>query len=214
MLSTSIFAQSSKKIIRKREVPKTPLYQGTTIGLDLFGGINSIFGSSFMSTEVNATVNLDYKWYPVVEVGYGTTNTTSDDNGSTYKTAAPYFRVGVNYSLTKKSRKDSHLFAGVRYGFSAFSYDVTSPDIEDGIWKDKIPYAHQGIKSNAHWLELLLGVKAKVYKNFQMGWTIRYKSPLSIQEDKFAKPWYIPGFGKNKSSNFYATYSIIYKLPF
>ena len=34
------------------------------------------------------------------------------------------------------------------------------------------------------------------------------------EKTEHTEPWYIPGFGKNNSTNLGVTYSLIYKLPF
>ena len=64
-----------------------------------------------------------------------------------------------------------------------------------------------------HWFELVAGVKVNIYRNFNMGWTIRMKYKISASVNEYADPWYVPGFGKYKSSNIGITYSLIYKLP-
>lgn len=70
-------------------------------------------------------------------------------------------------------------------------------------------------KSNAGWVELVGGLTTKVYKNFYMGLSVRYRVRTSMKKTGNTEPWYIPGFGKNKANHFtIGTYSLIYKLPF
>jgi phosphoribosylformimino-5-aminoimidazole carboxamide ribonucleotide (ProFAR) isomerase len=61
---------------------------------------------------------------------------------------------------------------------------------------------------------MLAGIKVNVYKNFYMGWSLRYRIRMNIKKAEHTEPWYIPGFGKNNSTNLGVTYSLIYKLPF
>src|SRR5574344_320518 len=116
--SCPIQAQGEKKEPKKEESaePKHPLFQGLTLGVDLFGAGSYLLGDDFLSTEVALTANLGYKFYPVVEIGFGKTD-TNNDKGIHYKTAAPYFRLGVDYNVTAKKRSDSHFYVGARYGF-------------------------------------------------------------------------------------------------
>ena len=129
--------------------------------------------------------------------------------------------------LAKKKEKNSYLYAGLRYAFSSFKYDVSTlpandpiwgdvignPSLEDDYWGGSVPFSHLGMKGSVQWLEIVLGVKVRIYKNFNMGWSVRmkYKTKASIGE--YGAPWYVPGYGKYKSNNMGITYSLIYKLP-
>lgn len=200
-----------KKDLEEKE--KTPLYNGITIGIDAYGIGAKFLGSDFLSTEVSVDVNLKHRFFPVVEFGYGTTDATND-NGIHYKSSAPFGRIGLNYNTMYKKKSDSFLYVGLRYGFTAFKYDVSAPIINDGIWSGEIPFNYNGEKSNAQWLELVVGVKAQVFKSFHMGWALRYRSRLNVKENPNTDAWYIPGFGTNKKSTLGVTYNLIYKLPF
>lgn len=198
----------------KVEEEKIPLYNGVSIGVDLFGIGNKLFGGDFLSSEVSIDANLKNRFFPIIEIGYGLTDTTDDDYNIHYKSSAPYARIGLDYNTMSKKKSDSFLFAGMRYGFTAFKYDVQAPELEDPIWGSSVPFSYNGINSHAHWIELLVGIRVKIIKNFQMGWTVRYKARLNVKDNINATPWYIPGYGSNKSTNFGFTYNLIYKLPF
>ena len=213
MVSLSISAQAQKKIMKQPVKEIIPLYNGTYIGADLYGLGSNLLGGDFLSSEVSFSVNLKRRFFPVLEVGYGKTNTTNEE-GLSYKSSAPYVRIGVNYNTMFKKKSDNFLYVGARYGFSSFKYDIIAPSLTDDIFSGEVPFSYLGEKSNASWLELVLGVQAQVYKSFLMGWSLRYKSSFSVKENLHTTPWYIPGFGKNKSTSYGVTYSIIYKLPF
>ena len=55
-----------------------PLYNGTSVGLDLWGIGSSVFGGDFLSSEVAVDVNLKNRFFPIAELGYGSTDTWSD----------------------------------------------------------------------------------------------------------------------------------------
>jgi hypothetical protein len=212
VMSLPVLAQGQKQEIK---LPKEvfPLYNGTFVGVDLYGLGSKAFGSNFLSSEVSVDVNLRNRFFPVLEVGYGKTD--AEKNSISYKSSAPYFRIGMNYNMMFRKKSMSHLYLGARYGFSVLSYDVKGPALEDDIYSGEVPsFEYTGEKTNAHWMELLFGIRAQIHKNFLMGWSLRYKAKLSIKENASTTPWYIPGFGENKSTNFGVTYSLIYKLPF
>lgn len=206
--------QTSRPEKTKIEEEKVPLYNGISTGMDLFGIGSNLFGGDFLSSEISIHANLKNRFLPVVEIGYGHTDTTDDNYDIHYKSSAPYARIGLDYNTMSKKKSDSFLFAGMRYGFTAFKYDVQAPEMQDPIWDGTVPFSYNGISSRAHWIELLVGINVKIVKNFQMGWTVRYKARLSVKDNVNATPWYIPGYGSNKSTNFGFTYNLIYKLPF
>ncbi len=212
---TPLSAQEKKLAITETE-EEAPFYQGTTIGLDVFGLGSKVFGGDITSTEVGVEVNLLNRFFPVLEVGYGSTDATHDETNIHYKTSAPYFRLGMNYNFFyKKTHLPGFLYGGLRYGFSSFKYDVEAPTMSNPAWpKPEVPFSYQGVKTNVSWAEFLVGIKVNVYQNLHMGWSVRYRMRLSQKKAENSEPWYIPGYGKNGSSRLGITYSIIYQLPF
>lgn len=208
--------ETTNKPLTKEEWQATPFYQGSFVGLDIFGLGSKVFGGDYTSTEINAEVNLKNRYFPVIEIGYGSIDTTNDETDIHFKTSAPYFRIGANYNVFyKKPYLPGHFLVGLRYGFSSFSYDVSAPPLTDPIWgKPSIPFSYQGVKSNASWLELAIGLRANIYKSLYMGLSLRYRSKISIKKNENSEPYYIPGYGKNKGSNIGVLYNIIYQLPF
>ncbi|MCC8188237.1 MAG: DUF6048 family protein [Bacteroides sp.] len=205
---------------------EVPFYNGLLISVDLFGVGNELFGGDYMSSEISIEANLKNRFYPVLEAGFGTTDTWND-NGIHYKSAAPFFRIGMNYNTMYKKNSRNYLYVGARYGFSTFTYDVKSmefedplfggslsnPNLIDDIWWGSVPYNHSGMKGTLHWFEIVTGVRARIWKDLSMGWTVRLKYHLSSSTSEYGDPWYVPGFGKY-SSNLGVTYTITYKLPF
>lgn len=209
-------AAQEKKPATEEEKKEVPLYQGTTVGIDVFGLGSKIFGGDITSTEISVEVNLKNRFVPTVEIGYGTTDTTNEETNIHYKASAPYFRIGMNYNFFfKKPYLPGFLYGGIRYGYTSFSYDVDGPVMKDPVWgTEEVPFIYNGVKTHAGWAELLAGIKVNVYKNFYMGWSLRYRIRMSVKKAEHTEPWYIPGFGKNNSTNLGVTYSLIYKLPF
>ena len=74
-----------------------------SVGLDLWGIGSSVFGGDFLSSEVAVDVNLKNRFFPIAELGYGSTDTWSD-KGIHYKSNAPYFRIGMDYNTLYKKQ--------------------------------------------------------------------------------------------------------------
>ena len=60
--------QKKNKVV---EVDTIPFYNGTYIGVDLYGPGSKLLGSDFMSSEISVAVNLKNKFIPTIEFGMG-----------------------------------------------------------------------------------------------------------------------------------------------
>ena len=215
LMPTSAHAQEIKILSEDKE-EELPFYQGLMVGVDVSGLASKAFGSDAFSSEISIHANLKNRFFPVVEIGYGKTDTTGEETNIHYQTSAPFFRVGMDYNVFyKKPHLPGYFTVGLRYGFSSFTYDMQSPDLVDPNWgHTSIPVTYNDVKSNAGWLELVLGMKTQVYKDFHMGFTVRYRARQSMKKHENTEPYYIPGYGRGKTSNFGITYSLSYRLPF
>ena len=207
---------AQNKTTKEAEDIQQPFYQGTMVKVDVSGLMGKALGNEYASTEANVECNLLNRYFPVFELGYGSIDTINEETDIHYKTSAPYFRIGAGYNIfSKKPYLPGKMLVGARLGFSSFSYDVEAPAMTDPVWGEtSIPVSFQGVKSNASWLELVAEVRTNVYKNFHLGFSVRYKSLFSVKKSENSEPLYIPGYGKNKSNGFGITYNISYKLPF
>ena len=208
LLSAPLSAQTAPK-------ENSFAFKGFAVSADMYGYINTLF-DDYTSSEVAVQANLGNRFFPVVEIGYGSTDTTDDMNGIYYKSKAPYFRIGMNYNfLYKKKGKLSNykLYALARYGWSKPKYDVKSPPIIDPVWGSSTELDLTNVKANCSWFELGVGVQVKVWSIFHMGWSVRYKNRLKEGEGENSTVWYIPGYGENKSNSFGGTFSLIIDIP-
>ncbi|WP_281643776.1 DUF6048 family protein [Bacteroides zoogleoformans] len=210
----------------KREETQYPFYNGISVGMELWGLGNSALGGDFSSSEISADVNLRNRFFPILELGYGSTDSWSE-KGIHYKSNAPYFRIGMDYNMLYKKKHGHMLLVGLRYGTSSFKYDIAAsklddpvyggtvgnPNLEDGIWGGSLPYEYKDMRSSMQWTEFCVGIRAHVWKSFYMGWSLRFKFKLSATPDEHGDPWYVPGFGKYNSNTMGVTYTITYKLP-
>ena len=204
-----------------------PLFNGISVGLDLWSLGNGLLGGNGTGSAVIVDVNLKHRYFPVIELGYAASDKWSD-NGIHCQTQAPYFRLGMDYNVFYGKKHGHMLFVGVRYAVSSFNYDVNSPSISDpiysegldnphlpdDIWGGSVPYHHNDMKSTQHWGELNLGLRTRVWGNLYMGWSVRYRIRLKDTHSPYGSPWYVPGFGRYDSSNLGVIYAITYKLPY
>lgn len=206
-------------------IPVYPLFNGLEVGVDLWGPGSALLGSDNLSAEVQTTLNMKNRFFPTVEIGYGKSDSWSDE-GIHYKTGAPYFRLGMDYNVFYKKKYLHKLLVGVRYGISNFKYDVTSlniedpiygesfnPNIEDDIWGGTVLFNHSGMKGVMQWFELCGSIRAHIWHDLYMGWSIRYRFRLSSSSGLYGAPSYVPGFGTYGSHTIGIIYTITYRLP-
>lgn len=191
-------------------------FNGIEVSADVFGLAYSLLGD-YSSAEVAVEANLGNRFYPAVEVGYGWCSTTDETTRIRYKSAAPYYKVGLNYnfSTTKEKPDPDYSILGIaRVGWTSCEYDVASPPVTDPVWGGTSTLELNDVKGNAAWAEIGVGLKARIARNFLMGWSIRYKVRLNEKVGSNSNMWYIPGYGINNSTCFGGTYSFIYEIPF
>jgi len=181
---------------------KGRFFEGLSVGADLVGVVmNPLVGYGDYQAFLQA--NIKGKYLPVIELGYGRQNKSYAITDVTYKTHAPFGRIGCDFNLLNNKHDDYRLTVGLRYGFTSFSYDTTSPT--DSLHTQ---FTTETEKCTLHWAELVLGVDAKIWGPLHMGWSVRYRRRLSLS-DYVNEPLYAPGFGKaSEKSRFMALYNI------
>ena len=188
---------------------------GLYLSADVFGYIYPIFvKDKYYSTEFSATMNINNRFLPTVEVGFGHTDMVSQLYDIGYSTRAPYYRIGMDYNMQYKSGKPNYIYLGARAGYTSFSYSVDAPPLIDPVWGNEVPVQFTYVPCRALWAEAVGGVRAEIAKNFYMGWSIRYKYPIYKDSTPNGGPWYIPGFGTGKAGVIGATYTISYYFNF
>lgn len=179
-------------------VPKMiyPLLYSVSVGVDLWDPLMRIFGQEYGIAGVSAEINLHNRYIPVVEFGFGAANSTPAQQNYTYHSPlSPWFRIGANYNFLYNSNPDYQFVAGLRLGYSHFNYDLRDVTITDGYWGEdsRVDFPRQ--TASATYLNVLFGLRVKIWRPISMGWNIRFRTILHESKQPGGKPWYIPGYG-------------------
>lgn len=205
----SATAQQQKRMVAEPDT--IPLFRGVAVSADL-AGIAQLALSDYGQYEAALRVNLRDKYFPVIELGMGKADANDVATNLTYKSTAPYGRIGMDFNVMKNKHDINRVYVGGRYAFSSFDFDVSSPGITDPVWGDVVEYAHKGNKATWHWMEFVAGIDAKIWKMVRLGWSVRYKRRLSNKDPEIGKPWYVPGYGKEGGSRIGASFNLIFEL--
>lgn len=210
-ISLLMLVAAQPAVARDKDKPgektSVPLFNGFSVSADLVGPVQMLV-SDYGQYEAALHINLLDRYFPVVEVGIGRADHNDDVTQISYKTSAPFVRIGVDFNLLKNKHDIYRLYAGVRYAFTSFDYDLFHPGIKDPVWGGTADYSAKGVKCSYHWAEAVIGVDAKIWGPVHLGWSLRYRSRLSYNDGELGKSWYVPGFGKSDSSAFGGTFNV------
>jgi hypothetical protein len=196
---------------------KTNRY-GVRVGIDAFKLARTFYEKDYKGLEVVGDYRLSKKYYIAGELG--NEDKTVNDDQLNFTTKGTYFKAGVDYNLYENwLDMENMVYIGARYGVSSFSQTLNSYTIYN-----RYPYFGQsteiesGEKFNglsAQWIEVLIGVKAKVINNFYVGFSFRANKLVSNKEPAGFENLYIPGFNRTYDGTFGAgfNYTISYFIP-
>ena len=197
------------------KIPKMiqPLFYAAAVGVDVWDPLMRVFGQHYGLVEFSAELNLHNRYVPVVEFGLGATDYTPQDNNYTFKVpVTPYFRIGCNYNFIYNSNPDYMAFAGLRFGWSRFGYDIDDVRLNSDYWDETATFNVPRQICSVSYLQVLFGIRVKVLGPVSMGWNIRYKAKLHESKAAYGEPWYIPGYG-SRNGAITGSFSIIYTIP-
>ncbi len=200
--------RASKKVYR-------PTLMGATVGVNFWGPLMRLLGRDYGDCDAWVAVNFKNRYIPVAEVGFGQANTSPEDGNFTYKSKlAIYGKIGMNYNFMFAKDPKYQLYAGVRVGASRFNYDITNISLGNGYWgKDNKTFDITGQSASAIWGEAVAGIQVELFKNFSLGWAVRYNFPFHVKDTQNSRPYYIPGYGV-RDSHLNVSVSVAYTIPF
>ena len=184
------------------------LFEGMAIGIDVVGAVMYKL-ANYGQLEGQLRINLKETYFPVAELGIGHCDHTDDETNLHFKTNSPYMKIGCDINFNKDKNSKNRIYGGLRYAFTSCKFDLSGNDQEDPIWHTIVPFSYRNMSTKASWIELVFGLEAKIYKTFHVGWSARYKMRISQTTPELGEAWYLPGFGRNDTHNFGATFNLI-----
>lgn len=209
-VTNSLYAQRNKKTVVIDTV-QVAFLNGIAIHTDLLGAYQMQF-SDHGQYELGMRINLKDRYFPALEAGVGKADQEQEYTPELkYKTKAPYFRAGCDFNILNNKHDAYKAFAGFRYGFTKFDYDMTTAEaITDDEGNTQINYTPcNNLHCNYHWLEGVFGVDATIWGPLHLGWDVRYRRRLAQKHASEGEPWYIPGYGGQKAAGFTANFNLI-----
>ncbi len=188
-------------------------YEGPRFGIDVSRFMMPFIQKSVQNGfEIQADYPYKGNFFPTVEAGYQSVNDVKDSFHYTNKGA--YGRIGVDMNINKfESLSDNDLvFVGFRYGFSRFAQETLDANYSNYWETVKTSFPQKYL--NAHWAELVFGLKGELLPNVFFGWSVRAKFPLATTKDQHVTPYVVPGLGfTNTDVPFDFSITVSYRIP-
>ncbi len=208
LLMVATTASAQKHYVEKNEKDSVALLQSVEISADAIGPLMRAIGD-YGHYETALRVNLKGRYFPIFELGYGKTDHKEELTGIKYKTAAPYFKFGMDFNILRNKLDNYRLYVGARYAFTSFKYDIDRFALTDPLWGGPAPYSAHDVEGKCQWFEAVFGVQAKLIGPVHLGWSLRYRARFSHKNGDVGDAWYIPGYGENGSSVVGGTLNLI-----
>ncbi len=188
--------------------------RGPRIGVDLASLALLYFDPGRMTLTFSADYEAWQDIYPVIEFGYQTVKLEKDIYQ--YQSNGIFGRLGVDVNLLKYEQTNVYemFYAGFRYGMSYFTHKANDIVIPDDYFEGISDAYIVENQLNAHWISIVGGVRAELFDNLFMGWSVLANIKLAQVKDTNMVPYNIPGFGKgDRTVSMQINYTIAYRIP-
>ncbi|RRA96979.1 DUF6048 family protein [Paenimyroides viscosum] len=188
------------------------------IGTDLVKASRNFWDKNYTGFEINADYRYNKKWYIAAEAGFE--DRFKEDDQLTYTTSGMFLKIGADKNFHQNwLDMDNLIYVGGRYGLSYHNQTLHSYRVNTGnaYFDEEMQYPN--LKTTglmAHWLELVVGIKAEVANNLYIGMNVRLKGLVYQTQPEGFENLYYPGFDQKYSGNIGVGfgYTVSYMIPF
>ena len=190
---------------------------GVRVGVDLHRLTKSFYDKDYQGIEFVGDYRLSQKFYLAGELG--NEDKTVDDDRFNFTTKGTYFKVGFDYnSYENWLDMENMIYVGMRYGVSSFNHTLNTYSIYDPTNYYGLTTLESGEKFeglNASWIEVVGGLKAEVFSNFYVGFSVRLNYLVSNKKPSNFDNLFIPGYNRTYDGKFGAgfNYTVSYMVP-
>ena len=202
---------SFPRIVNSQDTLLIPLK--IKLGVEVSGPVTYFSDKNILNEEAYISVDLNEKKSLFLSVGY--LNFKYSQYNYEYLNKGSFIRAGIDFNLLEPDKSRGKYWAGIglHYGLSLFSSQIPTFYKENywGLETSSIPRRTY----SGHFVEVSPGVRAEIFKNFSMGWSISLRLLLYTGTGKDLRPIYFPGFGNGaKSIATGLSYFIVWNIPY
>ena len=217
ILIWSSFLGMAQEKVKTDSIPSKTERYGIRFGIDLQKLTRSFYEKDYRGIELIGDYRLTKRHYIAAEIG--NESKTVDEPQLNFTTNGSFIKVGFDYnSYENWLDMENMIYLGLRYGVSSFSQTLNSYKIyNSNPYFGEAP-ALEGDKYtglSAQWVEVVAGVKAEVFNNLYVGFSIRLNRLLSNDKPDNFDNLYIPGFNRTNNGSFGVgfNYTVSYFIP-
>ena len=208
----------SPDIKKNDTIPVKTNRYGVRVGIDLYKLTRALYDKDYKGIEFVGDYRLTKKYFLAAELG--NENKTTDDDRLNFTTKGSYIKAGFDYNAYENWLDMENIISiGMRYGFSTFNQQLNSYRIYNANpYFGEAPVIASGQKYDgltASWIEVVAGVKAKVFNNVFLGFSLRLNRLVTNKEPENFSNLYIPGFNRTYDGSFGVgfNYTVTYFVP-
>lgn len=214
MVCVSLLGNAQTKDTAKVLYPER---YGLRLGVDLHKIARTFYEKDYRGLEVVGDYRLTKKFFIAGEIG--NEDKTIDDDRLNFTTKGTYFKVGFDYnSFENWLDMENMIYVGMRYGVSSFSHTLNTYKIYDPTNYYGETIITSGAKFdnlNASWVEVIGGIKAELFNNLYLGFSVRLNYLVSNKKPADFDNLFIPGYNRTYDGKFGAgfNYTLSYFIP-
>lgn len=214
LLCVSLFGKAQTKDTAKVMYPER---YGLRLGTDLHKIARSFYEKDYRGFEIVGDYRLTKRFYIAGEIG--TEDKTVDDDRLNFTTKGTYFKAGFDYnSFENWLDMENMIYVGMRYGVSSFNHTLNNYKIYDPTnyyGENTVISGEKFDGLNASWLEVVGGIKAELFYNLYLGFSVRLNYLVSNKRPEGFDNLFIPGYNRTYDGKFGAgfNYTVSYFIP-
>lgn len=210
-ISLAVFLTFFQSQINAQDTLTIPLK--IKVGLEASGPAIYYSNKNLRSLEGFISLDLDEKRSVVFAAG--SLNYKYSQYNYSYTNKGSFVRLGMDFNLLKPEKAMGKYWAGIglKYGLSRYNSETPIFFKENywGVTSSSIPAR----KNWGHFVEVDPGVRADMFKNFSMGWTLSLRMLIHAGGSRDLRPIYLPGFGNaTKTVTAGLSYFLVWNIPY
>lgn len=190
-------------------------------GIDLSKPVIAQLDEDYFGLELVGDIRLFSEFYGAIELG--NERKTQQSEQINFTTSGTYLKLGFDYNMYKNWKgMNNAIYLGMRLGNSFHKQKVNEyePYQIDHYWVAETIKNSPEIKEqdalSARWVEVVAGIKVKMFNNIYMGFSLRLNRLMSAKRPENFDNLYIPGFNKKTDENVWGAgfnYTLTYAIP-
>ena len=190
-------------------------------GIDLSKPLMAQLDKDYFGLELVGDIRFFSEFYGAIELG--NERKTQQSERINFTTSGTYLKLGFDYNMYKNWKgMNNAIYLGMRLGNSFHKQKINEyePYQTNHYWATEIIKNGAEIREqeslSARWVEVVAGIKVKMFNNIYMGFSLRLNRLMSDTRPENFDNLYIPGFNKKTDENVWGAgfnYTLTYAIP-